>query len=136
MAGTVTRTAHDLERTITRFDFKWTSDSTGLASGFPFEHYRGSIIAVAFAPGAGGAQPTNNYDVTLMCERHGADLLNGAGADLSNVIGAHRAVFMQTIEKGAFVRQWCHGGKYELVVSGAGASKSGTVELYVYHGVL
>lgn len=136
MAGSAVLTTYDREHILARFQIDWTSDASGAVSGTNFTFIRGTIIAVGFTPGSDGNQPTNLYDLTLMCDRHNSDLLNGAGADLSNSVGEHRGVFIETPDKSAFSRQWCHGGLYQLVVANAGDTNTGSVDLYIYYGVL
>jgi len=131
VAGSVDTHVTDIGRAMSRYRLVWTSDANGAVSGNSLTISHGTIIACGFSPGSGGAQPTALYDVQIVCATHNADLLNEAGANLSNTSGEHRAVFMLNADKSAFARQWCHGGQYQLVVSGAGSTKSGTVDLYV-----
>lgn len=59
--------------------FNWASDGTDQITGL-----NGTILAVGFKPGSGGAQPTDLYDLVLTNEL-GVDVLGGLGANLSNV---------------------------------------------------
>ncbi len=62
--------------------------------------------------------------------------LGGGQAGLSNVNASHHAVFIKTTDAASSVRQWLHGGPYQLVIANAGNAKSGTLEIYVMSGVL
>ena len=141
MAGALTFAKSDdglstIEDGVTRHAWAWTSDASGDVSGISVTITPGTIVAVTFLPGAGGSQPTNLYDVTLMCDEHGPDVLNDEGLNLSNTAGSHHAVFIYNSDKTAHFRQWMHGGGYTLNVANAGASKSGTMALFQYRGVL
>lgn len=142
MAGSVTVTTSEVAAGggIKKYSMAWTSDALGAVSGNAFTVTPGTIVAVTFTPDSGGTQPTDLYDVTFVCSTHNVNVFDdGAGtsigANLSNATATHKVPF---IGGGAvtYVRQWLHGGNYDLVVAAAGASKGGTVSLYVAPGVL
>jgi hypothetical protein len=80
---------------------------------------------VSFIPGAGGVQPTNLYDVTLL-DDDGTDLLAGLGANLSNVTASAVAPMLGASTNVPVVVV----GSANLVVANAGAAKQGTIVLY------
>lgn len=138
MAGSITVTASEVESSggVRKYSVDWTSDAAGAVSGSTFAMAPGTVIAATFTPDSGGTQPTNLYDVTILCAQHSVDVLNGAGADLDNSPGNHRGVFIQTADKTAFARQWLHGGVYQPVVANAGNAKGGVIDIYVAAGVV
>ncbi|MEO8483332.1 MAG: hypothetical protein ABI634_14055 [Acidobacteriota bacterium] len=120
--GTVTTTSTAMTSTLTRISIAWTSTAGGAVSGNAFATKRARIRQVKFVPGAGGTQPTDLYDVTLV-DANGVDLLFGAGADLSNATSKiARLDPMVLIEP---------SGTVDLVVANAGSAKTGTVLLWV-----
>jgi hypothetical protein len=136
MAGTVTVTTDRLKGGVVRYSLDWTSDGAGAVSGTSVDLVTGGLVAVTVTPGTGGVAPTNNYDVTLLCDVHGIDVLSGEGANLSGTVGAHLGIFMSNTPATAFARQWLHGGGYTLTVAAAGAAKQGRVSAYVAAGVV
>jgi hypothetical protein len=94
MAGmlmTITETRAELRRAgqPKRIRVAWTSDdAAGTASGTTVLPYRGKIIGLATVPGAGGEQPTDQYDLTI-ADADGLDVLAGAGANQSNAAAVY-----------------------------------------------
>jgi len=138
MAGTVTLTTDQTNQTITKYSLAWLSDAGGAVSATSVTLKPGTVVAVTFSPGS--VTPTDLYDVTMTCDTHGTNILDdGAGAsigaNLSNTVSTHKVPF---IGGGAvtYVRQWLHGGGYTLVVAAAGATKTGTVDIYVSSEVI
>lgn len=122
-AGTLTvTTTYSASSGMTLYTLAWTSTAGGAVSGNAFAVKRGRIIQVKFVPAAAGDQPTDLYDVTLIDE-HSIDLLNGQGANLSNATG----LYLQ------FNPSLWHDETQDLdlVVANAGATKKGTVYLWV-----
>jgi hypothetical protein len=121
-AGTVTVTRTRLTRTMGLIRVDWVSDASGDVSGnpFPVSPYR-ILQQATFVPGAGLVQPTNNHTIVVK-NRNGCDMAVGKGASLSN----------STPFLGVTVGplSWI-ADTLDVVVSGAGDSKQGTVWLIV-----
>jgi hypothetical protein len=131
MAGSVTATQGSTSQQVKRYSLAWTSDASGVVSGTSAPIGQGTIVAVTFSPGSGGTQPTDAYDLTLLCDTHGNDVMGGEGANLSNATSAHTVPFISNTSGVSFVRQWLHGGGYTLTIANAGNAKTGTVDIYV-----
>lgn len=108
--------------------FTWTASAGGAVSGTLSALVRGVIKRVVFAPGSGGTQPDNLYDVTLL-DATGVDVLAGRGANLSNS-AASQAVPL--IGDGTTTdREVAINDTLELQVANAGNAKTGVVYIYV-----
>lgn len=125
MAGSITTSAVDVGGGTTKYTVAWVSDSSGNVSANPFDVGRGRLCQVKFIPGSGAAQPTDQYDV-VMNDSDGVDVFQGAGANLSNSVGAYKSptsgnspLFLepQTLTP---------------VISNAGNAKSGTIIVYMW----
>jgi hypothetical protein len=122
MAGTVTITKEAAGHKLERVTLAWVSDASGDVSGNLQRELPGGVIRqVKFVPDGGGTAPTDLYDVTLVDE-DGADLLLGAGADLSATVASISA----PANKLVYDKQQA----LDLVVANAGISKGGTVVLW------
>lgn len=126
MAGSVTTTRQYLpyygcEVII----FAWTSAADGTVSGVGgVNGVFGRIASVRFYPGTG---VTDAYDVTLL-DANGLDVLLGVGANVSNS-ATNTAANIRTplnTDKGFVV---LNGATLTPAISGAGDSKTGTIEL-------
>jgi hypothetical protein len=129
-AGTLTVTRADVGGGITKVTLAWTSDASGAVSGNAFAVPRGELLQVKFKPGAGGAQPSDQYDLTLI-DSDSVDMLAGVGGNLSNSAGA---LFAPIIGDGTTKAQRVlldGTGTLDLVVANAGNAKSGTVVLWI-----
>jgi hypothetical protein len=120
MAGTVTSTAVT-HTSIRKLVFAWTSAAGGEADGVSSVALDGQLVGLTTIPAAGGAAPTDNYDVRLL-DADGHDVLLGAGlnrdtADTEHVSGASLAAVA--------------GSALTLEVRNAGDAKQGTVIVYV-----
>jgi hypothetical protein len=125
VAGTVsTQIISRYESGMKRLRLTWTSDGSGDVNGTLSPVASGVILRVAFEPGAGGVQPTNLYDVTLI-DSHGLDVLDGLGANLSNAAASEGVPMV-----GETSQPYAVDGPLELRVANAGATKSGTVTVY------
>ena len=102
------------------YDLTWTSDASGDVKETAVAVEPGAVEQVEVYPDAGGTQPTDAFDVTLLNEL-GADLLGGQGADLSNA-GA-------TILSVASIKH--PGGSLYPNVENAGNAKGGRIRLIV-----
>lgn len=139
MAGSISVTTTDLGAKITKYSVAWTSDASGVVSANTFPMKMGTIVAVEFSPGAGGAQPTTLYDVDLL-DGEGTTLFddgagNSIGNNLSNTVSSHH-VPMVGLTGVTIYRRWHHGGAVQPTVAEAGNSKSGVIDIYVMEGVL
>lgn len=121
MAGSITATAADIGGSITKYTIVWTSDASGNVSANTVAVRRGRLLQAKFAPGAGGSQPTDLYDVTV-ADGDGVDVLAGAGANLSN---ANASIVAPTAPL------LLDAGNLTPTVVNAGNAKSGTIALYV-----
>src|SRR5262245_61603420 len=82
VAGSITVTAAQ-EPQGTRYTIDWTSSSGGAVTENTFSVRAGELVQVHFTPDAGGTQPSDAYDLTIL-DANGADVLAGTGANLSN----------------------------------------------------
>lgn len=139
VAQTIVTTDATPPRAVDRLVFAWTSDAGGAASGpstagnagSPVGVVCGTLYKVEFAPGTGGNQPTDAYDVTLT-DRAGVDVLAGLGANLSNA--APSAVCPGVpLKDGTTVgtAPCVLNDVLTLNVTNAGNAKSGQVIIYV-----
>lgn len=120
-AGTVTIT-EEAHGTIKKIALVWTSDASGDVSGtLTTLAYTGAIERLVTVPAGGGSAPTDNYDVTLLDE-DGVDVLMGAGANRDT------AVTEQVLRTSLGV---VANDRLALVVANAGATKGGTVYVYL-----
>jgi hypothetical protein len=116
---------------VVKHTFAWTSDSGGSAtvvSGFPVS---GRIERVVFDPGS--PAPTVDYDVTLVDE-NGVDVLAGQGTNVTLSATVSSAVCPGVPLKDGTTTSVAPNvvdGILTLNVTNAGASKSGSVIVYV-----
>ena len=114
---------------LTQYIVTWTSDAAGAATESISMEQGGELIGVTFDPGT--PQPSDLYDVTFT-DQWGVDALAGQGANLSNTtstmvqptIPAKDGTTTSTAPRPV-------AGTMTLTVSNAGASKAGTVVLWV-----
>jgi len=127
MAGTVTVTmsGSDSERIngLERASIAWATSAGAECSGL-VSRIQGTVEKVVFVPGAGGAQPSPAYDVTLK-DQDGLDVLGGTGADLAN-----DTVVVADLTDADPVFPIATAGLLTLDVLNAGASKTGTVRVF------
>lgn len=112
---------------VRQYTTTWTSNSSGAATETVDLQQAGELVEVEFAPGSGGDQPTNAYDVTAV-DAYSFDVLMGQGANLSNSAaskvtptipakdGTTTSTAMQVVS-----------GTITVSVSNAGNTKSGTI---------
>jgi hypothetical protein len=136
VAGTVTATTTRIVGGVRRTTLAWTSDASGDVSATTTVLPAGTVLGVAFTPGSGGTQPSDAYDVTLLCADHSVDVLAGEGANLSNATATHKQPMASNAGTTGFARVWAHSGNYQLVVANAGNAKTGTVEVFQVMGVV
>lgn len=124
--GSITQ-SHQKHRTVRRLALAWTSSAGGAVSGIPSEGISGELLRVVFVPGAGGVQPTDNYDVSMLDE-DGFDVLQNLGQNRSNV---NSSQLVPLVGDGTTTNQrTAIDGVLSLVVANAGNAKQGTVTLY------
>jgi hypothetical protein len=127
MAGSLSITSPQIPRDVKSLSLAWTSDASGAVNGIPTPHISGEILRVVFAPGAGGVQPTDNYDVTLL-DGDGFDILQGLGANRDNV---NKEQLVPLVGDGTTTNQRTFvNSPLELQVANAGDSKQGSVTIY------
>lgn len=139
MAGSIVVATNEVTHNILRYRVTWTSDAAGEVNGHTFAMTVGTIIAVEFEPGTGGVQPDSLYDVDLLDAEGTTMFDDGAGtsigANLSNTLASHH-VPLVGLTGVTIYRRWHHGGDVQPTVTGAGASNSGKIDVYVISGVL
>ena len=120
MAVTVTE---ETSWSIKKIKFAWTSAANGTATGTTTKAFTGEILQLVTVPGSAGNQPTNLYDITIT-DQDGIDVLNGQGANRSNV-NTEQVV-------GSLAGLRCVvNDKLTINVSIAGDTKQGTAYLYI-----
>lgn len=142
MAGSVTLTSSLLAASgkITAYELLWTANASGDVSANSVNLPAGTIVGVAFTPGSGGVQPSDQYDVTMTCDSHPAVNIfdDGGGTSIGNNLSNANASHKMPMQGGgsvSYFRTWLHGGGYTLVVANAGSSKQGTVTIYMSPGI-
>lgn len=129
--GTVVLTRTLVFSQIHKVTIAWTSDGSGNVNTNPFTPPTGELLQVKFIPGAGGTQPTNLYGATLV-DQDGVDVLDGNGASLSNTTSTVRTPLTGDGASGKTHRFLIDGAEtLDLQISAAGASKTGTVILWI-----
>src|SRR5688572_18993124 len=94
MAGTVTPTFSTQDSMITKIAVAWVSSAGGAVSGnaSTIAVPKGRLLQVQIVPDAGGTQPSDLYDLTLI-DTNSIDLLNDGttahGSNLSNSAGKY-----------------------------------------------
>jgi hypothetical protein len=125
-AGTLGVSRAQVNGNLQRVTLTWTSTAGGAVSGNPFSVPTGQLVQVKFVPGAGGTQPTDLYDVTLV-DGDGVDVLAGLGANLSQSTASIVAPRASTNAAPFLI----DATTLDLVVANAGSAKSGTVTLWI-----
>jgi outer membrane usher protein FimD/PapC len=119
MAGTVT-VAESVHAPVKKIKWSWQGTAGGAADLITQQAYYGEVLALVTIPGAGGAAPSDDYDITVTDEE-GYDVMQGAG---NNRDTANTETAVPTAKSVAH-------GKLTLNVTNSGASKSGTAILYI-----
>lgn len=139
MAGSIAVTTREVTNNVLQYSVAWTSDAAGAVNGTSFDIIVGTIVAVEFVPGAGGSAPTALHDIDLLDEEGVTMFDDGSGtsigSNLSDTVASHKVPLVGLVGVTIY-RRWHHGGSAELRVSGAGDTKSGTVNIFVSAGVL
>lgn len=127
MSGTVTAVATKIQTEMSRvFTEKvtvtWTCDASGNATGTV--NLQGFLIKAITVPGAAGAAPTDNYDITLV-----ADGIDMAASQLIDRDTANTEM-VYPVATSACTPIFL-AGDHTFTVANAGNAKSGTVYLYL-----
>lgn len=124
MAGSITVTTTQVGA-LTQYSVAWVSDSSGNVSASSFAVKSGELMQVMFTPDGGDTQPSNAYDMAI-ADANGADVLAGAGADLSNSTATAAVPTIST-----YFRRQVVAGNLTPNISNAGSAKGGTVALLI-----
>lgn len=115
-------------RTVKKLALDWTSSVGGAVQEIPSRTVSGEILRVVFVPGAGGVQPSDLYDVTLL-DADGLDVLAATGANRSN---ANKSQACPLIGDGTTTdKPIAVDGPLTLTIANAGDAKQGRVALYL-----
>lgn len=118
--STITNVYPTYRGVVQKIQMAWTSDGSGDVSGHPFLPAGGALLQATFVPNTDSDQPTDAYDV-VVTDAVGVDILNGAGANLSQSTSKVEPYAAPGI---------ITAGQLDLVVSNAGNAKKGTVTLW------
>jgi hypothetical protein len=118
--GTATLTTSDQGGGVTKYAIAWVSTAGGAVSANTFS-VKGRVLQVKVLPDSGGTQPTDLYDLTIV-DADSVDVINGAGANLSNATGKYIQLDPPLILDGTTL---------DVVIANAGNAKGGTVEIFV-----
>lgn len=106
---------------VRAYTYEWTSDGSGNVSTNAVIVSPGAyLVQVQFEPGTGAAQPSDNYDVTLLNSK-GVDLLDGVGLNCDDTVGRTESRPGIWIDRAAVL---------QLTVAGAGATNTGRLVLW------
>lgn len=121
MAGSATIT-EKLSHVTQKITWAWTSDGAGAVNGnlTVSKTIEGPLLALMTIPSGGGTAPTDLYDLVIN-DVNGHDILAGTGTDRS-------ATLTQYVTSGLLA---CAGTSLDLRISNAGASKQGTVVIWI-----
>lgn len=125
VAGSITVTTSDAGAGLTKYSVAWLSDASGDVTENTFDVEAGELVQVEYVPDAGGTQPSDAYDVTLL-NAAGTDLLGGGGANLSNATRTQAVPVIST-----YFRRTLEAGALTPTVDNAGNAKGGTLILLV-----
>ena len=129
VAGSVALASAALGGGYTKHTITWVSSAGGAVAELPVSIPRGHIHQAKFVPDAGGTQPSDLYDLTLVdAISGGVDFLTGVGANLSN---ANRKIGVPQVGDGttAYQRVFHEGGDLYPTIANAGSAKGGTIVL-------
>ncbi len=131
MAGTATVTRLPLVsgqgRTIEKVQIDWLSDAADGSVAVTVNLW-GYFLKAVTDPGAAGAAPTDNYDITLV--QHGIDMAAGLLADRDT---ANNEIVYGIAKNGSDIAALppLLAGDHTFTIAAAGNSKTGTVYLYL-----
>lgn len=122
MAGATMTFTETTVGSVKKIKCAWLSDDgTGAVSGTTTFGYSGRIIGATTIPGAAGAAPDPNYDITL------ADADSGDLA-LGGLLNRHTSNTEHVLEA---AMAGVASGKITVSVAAAGNANSGTLYLYI-----
>lgn len=120
--------------TITTVRYVWTSDSSGNAIGVTSETVPG-VVYSAVTSVSSAAQPSNNYDIVVYQQFEDADDSSDVidSTDLFEGVLENRPNTLSAVQN---IRRWpdtvkTTSGKLRIVISNAGASKKGVVDVLI-----
>jgi len=119
-AGTVT-TTEVTKPSVKKVTFAWTSSAGGAADATTTAFFDGKLIGLTTIPAAAGSAPTDNYDIVVN-DSDGHDVLLGAGQNRDTAT----TEYVAETSLGAVA-----SSKLTLAITNAGATKAGTVILYI-----
>jgi hypothetical protein len=122
MAGSVMTFTEITHGTVKKIKAAWTSDSgTGAVSGTTTNSYSGRIIGACTVPGLAGAQPDDNYNITV--------------SDSDSVDIALGALLLRDELNTEYVAETSMAGvahsTLTIAVTAAGNSNTGVLYLYI-----
>ena len=113
----------EIFNTVKKIVWSWTSGTgeTVVADCTTTTFYTGDVLFFVTVPGAGGAAPSDNYDVTIL-DKDDVDILADAGmnrdtASTESVLAASLGTVCNS--------------QLELNIAGAGSANTGVVYLYI-----
>lgn len=118
-------------RAVRVIEWDWLSDDSGDCSETAnrAKNVTGTVVGLHSIPESGGTIPSDNYDVTVI-DAQGADVLNGAGADLHQTL--------TSAECYRFPADFLNTGPIfivdqdlSLVVANGGDKKGGVIRVYI-----
>ncbi len=120
----------DTTKNVQRYDIDWASDATSTCL-VAIPSVEGTIYRVSFIPDDGATSPTADYTATLL-DQDDIDLLQGEGTGFSDSAAAD---LLPRIVSGdgttTLTLPVVVSGDLELNLAATGASRGGTVRLYV-----
>ena len=122
MAGSAMVFTEVTHGTVKKIKAAWTSDSvTGAVSGTTTNSYDGRIMGATTVPGLAGAQPDDNYNITV--------------SDNDSVDIALGALLLRDETNTEYVAEASMAGvahsQLTIAVTAAGNSNTGTLYLYI-----
>jgi hypothetical protein len=125
VAGSITVTTSEAGSGLTKYSVAWLSNASGAVTENSFNVRAGELVQVEYVPDAGGTQPTDAYDMTLL-NANSLDVLGGGGANLSNATRTQAVPAVST-----YFRRTLEAGALTPTISNAGNAKGGTLILLV-----
>ena len=130
--GTITITENNTRGHVKQVSFAWLTGTSNQKDVAPATataaSYNGKILACITSPSLSGAQPDDNYDITIT-DSNGWDLLNGAGQnrdEATTEFAFNGSTGAETFRMLPFA--WT---QLTLNITNAGTGKGGTVTVYL-----
>lgn len=119
-----------VENGITYFtviEWTWVSHTDGtVANVGAIANISGRVESVKYIPDAGGTQPTDLYDVTIL-DANGLDVLGGSGANKSNAKTTASNDTTPFNSSGGYVHLW--NATLTPSITNAGSGKGGVIRM-------